>query len=518
MKKLAVIGCGVASLPILKKAREIGVEIYCFSLGVNADVKGLYDHHLKIDYFDAESIIEACKNIGVDGIIASGENTTASTAQVAKALDLPGNKIDGKFIGNDKYLQRKTLDGAKHICQPTFKVFDGEIPKLPVIVKATDSSGKKGISIARTKDEFDEAIQYSQEVSSNGVILLEQYLVGGIEYSIECISAKGKHQIIQVTQKDISGPPHFSELGHHEPGTLQVPFEQLRDAIDEILDRTGINNSLSHVEVKIIDGKIYFIELGARGGGDRISDTLVYLSSDFDIFKAAIEISLGDYEFKESQTVHYSGIYYLCKQTEHLKPLFEYAGGKEWCKEMKQPSNELVEKNGNDDGNTSGYLIYQSDHKITLKDVPFSYEKINDLPNVLSLLCEFTRESGRKISEEGMITGMNKFIEKGNVVGCLYNNKLYGMLNVYCNFIETGDAYLNNVEILNSYRGLGLSKKLLHKAYQVVKGNNFKSITLDVADDNVVAIGLYEKEGFLFTGNKRESNGEVLLEMHKELC
>lgn len=515
--KIAVIGCGIAALPILKKARELEIITYCFSLSVNTSVEGWYDHHIIIDYLDASSIIEACRKIGVDGVIATGENTTATTAQVARALGLPGNKYNGEFIANNKYLERKSLENSKYVLQPAYYVFDGKDPQLPVIVKATDSSGKKGISIARTKEEFDSAILYSREVSKNGIILLEEYLEGGVEYSIECLSAKGKHQIIQVTQKNVSGPPHFSELGHHEPGVLDIPFEQLKKAIDEILDKTGITNSLSHVEVKIIDGKIYFIELGARGGGDRISDTLVYLSTDFDIFKSAIEISLGTYEPVESHCTKYAGIYFLCKQTEYLLPLFSYAMGKEWCKEIKIPSKDLEYKNGNDDGNTSGYLIYQSDHMITMKDLPFIIDRINSYHNALSMLCEFTRNSGRSISDEDMTLGMLKFINQGNVIGCYFNNKLYGMLNVYCNHLETRDAYINNVEILNDYRGLGLSKKLLHKAYEVVTENGFKSVSLEVAIDNTIAVNLYQKEGFLFTNNKRKFKGDILLEMRKFL-
>lgn len=124
---------------------------------------------------------------------------------------------------------------------------------------------------------------------------------------------------------------------------------------------------------------------------------------------------------------------------------------------------------------------------------------------------------GRKLSDEEVIQGMQKFIDKGNVVGCLFENKLYGMLNVYCNFVETGDAYLNNVEVLKEYRGLGLSKGLLRIAYDIVKEYHFNSVSLDVAEDNTVAIGLYKKEGFFFTGNKREYKGQILLEMNKIL-
>ncbi len=275
MKKLAVIGCGIASIPILKKAKEIYVQTYCFSLSINPAAEGLYDYHYNIDYYDVKSIIETCRGLCVDGVIATGENTTAATAIIAKELGLVGNRYQGLFICRNKYEERKALEDAKYVKQPKYSLYaNGMIPSFPVIVKAIDSSGKKGISIARTTAEFYQAVNYAKEASQDDKILVEQYIDGGSEYSIECISAKGKHQIIQITQKDVSGPPHFAELGHHQPGEIEVPYDKLENAIFEILDKTGVENSLSHVEIKIKDQDIYFIEIGARGGGDRISDTI----------------------------------------------------------------------------------------------------------------------------------------------------------------------------------------------------------------------------------------------------
>ena len=516
MKKLAVIGCGVAAYPILKKARELGIQTVCFSQQVNPSVEGLYDYHLNVDYYDVVSIVKHCKEIGVNGVIATGENTTSSTAYVAKQLGLPGNNVDHTFICNNKLEERKALADSLYVRQPKYFTYDGHYPKYPVIVKAVDASGKKGISIARNDEEFDKAILYSKEASKNDIILVEEYLEGGIEYSVECISSKGVHQIIQVTKKDVSGPPHFAELGHHEPGDLSISFEEFEKSIFEILNKTGILNSLSHIEVKIIDRQVYFIELGARGGGDRISDTLVYLSTDYDYYKAAIQVSLGEYKPIPSHSTHYSGIYYYCAQTKFLKPLFEYAKSCDWCKEIKLP-NELVEKNGNDDGNTSGYLIYQSDHKVSLRDVPFVVDRINNYPNALSLLCDFTIASKRKISYSDMLVGMKKFIDKGNVIGCLFDDVLYGMLNIYCNDLTSRDAYINNVEVLMCYRGLGLSKKLLKAAYDFILARDFKSVSLDVASSNLVAINLYVEEGFVMTGNTKRIDNDVLLEMRKQL-
>ena len=79
---------------------------------------------------------------------------------------------------------------------------------------------------------------------------------------------------------------------------------------------------MSHVELKIINEEVYFIEAGARAGGDHIADTLVPLSTNFDMYKAAIECCFGRFNPCNIKTVAYSGIYFHCKQNEALTPRY----------------------------------------------------------------------------------------------------------------------------------------------------------------------------------------------------
>ncbi len=195
--------------------------------------------------------------------------------------------------------------------------------------------------------------------------------------------------------------------------------------------------------------------------------------------------------------------------------MFEYAKGKSWCKELVIPDGTLSEMKGNND--PRGYLIYQLDHKLTLRDIPFVFSRINDFPDAYSMLCEFTRISGRQISDDDMAKGMRKFLDAGNVIGCYFDGHLYGMANVYCNHTDSGDAYLCNLEVLSDYRGLGLSKKLMNAAYKLIVDKDFSSVSLDVDRSNKIARNLYENEGFLYTGQSKIVNGETLLEMRKYL-
>ena len=65
---------------------------------------------------------------------------------------------------------------------------------------------------------------------------------------------------------------------------------------------------------------------------------------------------------------HVSGIYYHCKQNEYLKELFEKSKTATWCihNTVKSDFGETV---NNEDRIKYGYIIYNSDHKITIKDI-----------------------------------------------------------------------------------------------------------------------------------------------------
>jgi biotin carboxylase len=200
-------------------------------------------------------------------------------------------------------------------------------------------------------------------------VLVEEYLAGGKEYSIECLSFAGTHQVIQYTEKESSGPPHFVETAHHQPADLPEYMKRKIDgAVDDVLSVLGLNCGMAHLELKIIDDQLYFIEVGARGGGDHIADVLTVKSTDFDYFKAAIECALGVYKPSEPHTIAYSGIYFHCQQNRHLVRLFKVARSAEWCIADTVMDSRFHEANTNVEASDSGYIIYCADHKITNED------------------------------------------------------------------------------------------------------------------------------------------------------
>ncbi len=372
MKKdlLAIIGAGEGALPIINKAKEIGVTTLAFARK-DSIAKEMVDIFIEENDFDINFIAETCRKFHVKGIMASSELSTEVAAKVAHELNLPGNDVVNGFAGKNKYIMRIRISNLSSIRQPQFSLYkDHACYSFPVVVKAVDACGKRGINIAYNYDDLKRAVKEAKKISSDGTALVEEYLDGGQEYSIECLSnGKDKHYVIQYTEKESSGPPHFVEIAHHQPANISESMKKRIDkATAEILTTLGLNCGMAHLEIKIIDNEIYFIEVGARGGGDHISDTLTPLSTGFDYYKAAIECHLGIYQHDYKTNKQYTGIYFHSKHNQKLKPLFDKAKSAPWCIKNTINNDIFIDATGNVEAANSGYFIYVSDHKITMND------------------------------------------------------------------------------------------------------------------------------------------------------
>lgn len=367
---LAVIGAGEGALPILQRAQTLDY-VTTVAFGQEGSLAShLADIFIVADIFDFDLIESKCKEYGVTGLIGSSESTTEAAAILADKLGLPGNDVKDGFGARNKTVMRARVANVTSVKQPWFKTYSPDDKyEYPIIVKAPDSCGKRGISIARNDEDLKEAIAYSKEYSDCGDVLIEQYLEGGKEYSIECLAGNGLYEVIQYTEKDSSGPPHFVENGHHQPADLTDDMKtRIQVAVKDILKAIGINCGLAHMELKIINDELYFIEVGARGGGDHIADTLTVRSTDFDYFKAAIDCCLGRYVHQDVHNVAYAGIYFHCKANEHLAPVFQRAKTADWCICNTVKEDNFHDANSNVETAGSGYIIYCSDKKITLNN------------------------------------------------------------------------------------------------------------------------------------------------------
>lgn len=370
MKKIAIIGASYLQLPLVKKAKEMGLYTLCFAWENGAVCKDEVDEFYPISIVEKEQILEICREEHIDGICTIASDVAAPTvAYVAEQMGLIGNAYEVAVRANNKYLMRQAFSAEGVPCPAfqkinTFEQIDLNCFQFPVIVKPTDRSGSLGVTKVEREDRLKTAVEIALDCSFKHEAIIEEF-VEGREISVEFISYNGVHYPLQITDKVTTEAPHFVELEHHQPADLtEQQYLHIYDLTKMALNALGVTNGASHSEYKITaDGRIYVMEIGARMGGDFIGSDLVQLSTGYDYLKGVIDVALNQFKEPVFGEPHHAGVFFLCEETKNLKAII---------KEAKLP--QIVRAEITDEAlrsvkcsaDRSGYLIYQTKNRLSL--------------------------------------------------------------------------------------------------------------------------------------------------------
>lgn len=377
IKKLAVIGASYLQLPLVKKAKDMGLEVHCFAWAEGAVCKDLADYFYPVSIVEKENILDICRKVGIDGICTIASDVAAPTvAYIANKMKLVGNDYEAAVRANNKYQMREAFMQAGVPC-PNFmmvtpetlyssEIIDGLREfQYPMITKPSDRSGSLGVSKIIMPSQFYHAVELAMEKSFSHQAMVEEFIEGR-EISVEFISYNSVHYPLQITDKVTTEAPHFVELEHHQPSTLSSDmFTIIYDITKNALNALGLTNGASHAEYKITkEGRIAIMEIGGRMGGDFIGSDLVRLSTGYDFVKGVIEVALGEFSEPVKTLNMCSGVYFLCKETEHLKETIENWKDNTSFVKGEITGTELREVTCSAD--RSGYVIYQCKNKIRI--------------------------------------------------------------------------------------------------------------------------------------------------------
>ncbi|NLZ70496.1 MAG: ATP-grasp domain-containing protein [Clostridiaceae bacterium] len=311
VKRLVIIGANAFQLPLILKAAELGYETHVFAWAEGAVGAEYADRFYPISIVEKDQILEICRQLKPLGVVTIGSDLAAITANyLARQLGLPSNPEETELIATNKYAMRRAL--ATHaVSVPFFKrvsvddigqesEFNSILTELvdvgfPLIVKPTDRSGSRAVSLVRTRFELERAIREAQSVSFEKCALIES-VIEGDEYSCESVSYNGEHSILQITKKYTTDEPHFIEVAHVQPAELSdETFLNITKVIKQGLSALYIRNGAAHAEFRLnADGEPRIIEIGARMAGDFIGSDLVQGSTGYDFVKMVIQAAVGE--------------------------------------------------------------------------------------------------------------------------------------------------------------------------------------------------------------------------------
>ena len=368
--KIAVIGANYQYLSFYKQTKALGYEIYSFARAVDDNpCWGIADHYYDLAFKDKDKILEVCKKERVQGVTTFLlESALPCMYFVAEGLGTPCNSKECQEITANKFNMREQM--CKYgISIPSYQLVRSKTDKIvipyPIIVKPADNGGSRGVTLAKTEEELGVALDRAFGYSPNQTVLIEQF-IDGREFSVESITCKGKHYVLQITDKVTTGAPYFVEMAHHQPADLTEKQRQdITNLTIQMLDALKIENSAGHTEVKMdANGIPYIIEMGPRMGGDYISSDLVRLSTGYDYVKGVLEVATGQFVEPAFGEQKCSGVYFLCEETKSkVLPYIQNRDKYPFIVDADIWGEIQPVKCNSDRG---GYFIYQSEKRITI--------------------------------------------------------------------------------------------------------------------------------------------------------
>lgn len=303
MKKIMILGGGDNQVPLIKRAKALGLYVVLCDFRDNVPGILLSDIHYQVDTLNPVQLIEVGEKEKPDGILTNSEPTFVSMAEVSEKLGRRCMSIESTKLFKNKFLMREfchnhgLLSPQYRCCRSLNEAlfFFDQLQKK-CIIKPLDNSASRGVfsinNAAELKEHFEECINASS--ASNPAIIIEEY-VTGTEFTIDGLMTPKGHRCLAISEKK-----HYA---YNENVAYQLLFDNKNDRFDyselkrvndQLVDLTGIPFGLTHAEYKFCNGKFYLIEIQARGGGNFIATDIVPFISGIDSYTEQIKWAVGD--------------------------------------------------------------------------------------------------------------------------------------------------------------------------------------------------------------------------------
>lgn len=289
---------------LARKARQEGFRVFSIwdrALAVGDTLEEVARHSeelLLTDFGDVDGLRRLVAKTAIRHDVAhvlhlGNEDTQLPVCEEAHVLGVTPNPPQAIHQINDKAATRRLLRECRLSpvrsvvarspaeARARFAVLDP-----PVVAKPTRLGGSRGVRLIRDESDLDDWERRLAAHGYTGSVVLEEFLRGP-EYSVETLTAEGRHRLVGVTAKRVSPLPDFVETGHLFPAPLaEADRIAMTDLVTTFLDAAGYRFGPAHTEVILTSAGPRIVESQTRIGGDRIP-TAIRLASGFDV-EAAI--------------------------------------------------------------------------------------------------------------------------------------------------------------------------------------------------------------------------------------
>lgn len=314
--KLMILGAGRGQLGLIKAARNLGVTTVVASLPSDT-APGLAhaDETVWADITDPDAILRGARDSGITAIATScADSGVPALGAVCDALGLPGLSRRSADICADKTLMKEAFNAygvltAQHRIVSSHDQLGDALDqlRLPVIIKAPDLQGSKGIVVVRDRARAGAALEEVLAQTSRDDVVVEEF-IEGLEFGAQAMVIDGEVVFVLLHDDDVFQAATAVPVEHAVPSTLtphaqEIAKEQVRRAIAA----TGLDNCAVNVDLILRGDEVFMIELTGRVGANGLPEMLsAHFGADY--YAAVARLALGqpvgiDFDHVEAEHV-----------------------------------------------------------------------------------------------------------------------------------------------------------------------------------------------------------------------
>lgn len=345
-KNVLIANRGEIAIRIARACKKLGLHPY--GIYSDADKDSLHIKYCKQSlniggslpqesYLRADKVIDAANKLGCDYIHPGygflSENPKFVEHCTSDDVIFIGPPLDAMIISGDKVRARKVaskvapvVEGAE-VSNESDAIKEAERIGYPIILKAVEGGGGRGLRIVNSHEELANAYLSSRSESMIGFgserVYIEKYIENPRHIEVQIIADDTK--IVHLGERECSIQRRHQKLIEETPSPALSPKKrnEITHAAVEIMKEIGYKNA-GTVEFLFKDNRFYFMEVNAR---IQVEHPITEAVTNVDIVEQQLLVALGKGLSVNQQNINPRGHAIECRiNAEHPLNFIPFPG------------------------------------------------------------------------------------------------------------------------------------------------------------------------------------------------
>ncbi len=335
-QKILIANRGEIALRILRACREMGIQVVAVHSSADGDAMHvrLADESVCIgpapsreSYLNMQAILSAADVCGVDAI-HPGVGFLSENAAFAEMVEEHGMKFIGpspehiRLMGDKITAKETALELGIPVVPGSDGALDpqGDIDALaerigyPVLIKAASGGGGKGMKVAHSSADLDEALRLARAEAKacfgDDQVYMEKYLGRPRHIEVQVI-ADSLGNVVHLGERDCSLQRRHQKVWEEapSPAVSSEARAKLGGIVAKAMKKLGYRG-VGTVEFLYEDGEFYFIEMNTRL---QVEHPITEMITGIDLVREQIRVAAGlPLSFRQDQ-VRFKGHAIECR-------------------------------------------------------------------------------------------------------------------------------------------------------------------------------------------------------------